>query len=281
MRQHVRNVVAVLLLVAVSLWACQKEISGNGNKGATQQVSLYLTDDPALFDSVLIDIQAVRVKLDTCTLSDDDDDDNDDDDSCYVWHTLTIQPGKYDLLRLRNGVDTLLAQGTIPAGKIKKVKLVLGTGHYLVKDGIRYPLNLMPGNRTEVEIKLRDSDWDDFASGRRRIWLDFDVARSIVKIRDGQFYLAPVLRPFTIKKTGSIEGEVVPREATPVISVYNSGDTAYAIPDKDGDFKIRGLKEGTYSLFVNASNGYRDTTINNIVVKAGKETELKKITLQK
>jgi len=63
--------------------------------------------------------------------------------------------------------------------------------------------------------------------------------------------------------------------------VYNSGDTAYAIPDKDGDFKIRGLKEGTYSLFVNASNGYRDTTINNIVVKAGKETELKKITLQK
>jgi len=132
-----------------------------------------------------------------------------------------------------------------------------------------------------VEIKLRDSDWDNFANGRRRIWLDFDVARSIVKVRDGQFYLVPVLRPFTIKKTGSIEGEVVPREAMPVISVYNSADTAYAIPDKDGDFKIRGLKEGTYSLFVNASNGYRDTTINNIEVKPGKETELRKITLRK
>lgn len=278
---------ALLLLMAFTLWACQKEISNNqpAARGGTQQVSIYLTDDPGLFDSVLINIQSVRVKIDTCDSDDDDDDrsddDDDDDDSCYVWRTLAIQPGFYDLLRLRNGVDTLLAQGQIPYGEIEKVKLVLGTGHYLVKDGVRYPLNMMPGRRNEVELKLKGKDWDDFANRRRRIWLDFDVARSIIKVRDGQFFLLPVLRPFVLARTGGIEGEVKPRDAQAVISVYNDKDTAFAIPDKDGDFKVRGLAPGRYSVFFNASNGFRDTTLQNIEVRSGKDTELRPITLRR
>jgi len=61
MQMKIRNVAAVVLLLVVSLWACQKEISDTGNT-PTQQVSLYLTDDPAVFDSVLIDIQAVHIE---------------------------------------------------------------------------------------------------------------------------------------------------------------------------------------------------------------------------
>jgi hypothetical protein len=268
------------------LLACQKEIA-NESKGVapTQQLSIFLTDDPALFDSVVVDIQSVKVKLDTCSSNDDDDDNNmnhdDDDDSCYVWYTLNIQPGKYDLLRLRNGVDTLLAQGSIPSGEVKKIKIVLGTGHYLVKDGIKYPLNLKPGSSNEIEIKMKHDDWDDHGNGRRKMWIDFDVARSIIKVRDGQFYLLPVLRPFVMKKTGSIKGKVLPKDAMSVLSMYNQTDTAYAIPDKDGEFKIRGLKEGEYTLFVNASNGYRDTTLQNIQIRTEKETKLDTILLKK
>jgi hypothetical protein len=114
------------------------------------------------------------------------------------------------------------------------------------------------------------------------LWLDFDVARSIIRLYNGQFYLKPVFHFYTISSTGAIEGSVLPRDAAPVISVYKSTDTAYAIPWKDeGSFKIRGLKEGSYTLFVNASNGYRDTTLTNITVTAGKETEIGKITLHK
>ena len=43
---------------------------------------------------------------------------------------------------------------------------------------------------------------------------------------------------------------------------------------------MRGLKDGTYSLFVNGSNNYKDTTINNIVVQAPKNTNVGVIELK-
>ncbi|OQP56350.1 carboxypeptidase-like regulatory domain-containing protein [Niastella populi] len=56
---------------------------------------------------------------------------------------------------------------------------------------------------------------------------------------------------------------------------------AYAFPWRDGRFKVRGLDSGIYSVFVNAGNGYQDTTINNVSVTVGKETDLGTITLHK
>lgn len=275
-----------LALLAFFIWACQKELSGDVSKQASkQQLNLFLTDDPALFDSVLIDIQAVRVRVDTCSSSGQDDNgasgNLDDDDSCEIWLNLTIRPGLYNLLQLRNGIDTLLASGSVPAGKVEKVRILIGNNSYLVKDSIRYPLHLPVGNKAEIELKMKGDDWDHFGGNSSRVWLDFDVARSIVKVRNGQFYLIPVIRPFVVKKTGVLEGKVQPMAALPVISVYNSSDTAYAIPDKNGSFKIRGLKEGSYTMFVNASNGYADTTLNNLSVLAGRETKLNTINLHK
>jgi hypothetical protein len=46
-------------------------------------------------------------------------------------------------------------------------------------------------------------------------------------------------------------------------------------------FIIRGLKDGSYSVFVNASNGYADTTITNVVVSKTREAQLGLITLRK
>ncbi|MFX7640551.1 hypothetical protein ABTJ59_19820, partial [Acinetobacter baumannii] len=62
---------------------------------------------------------------------------------------------------------------------------------------------------------------------------------------------------------------------------FNNTDTAYALPNREGEFRLRGLKEGTYSAFFNASNGYKDTTITNIVVSKTKEANLGTITLRK
>ena len=276
------------MVSVVLLYACQKELSQDGAAPGQQKISLFLTDDPGIFDSVVVDIRSVKVKVDTCSQSTDDDDekdddghDDDDDDSCEVWHNLQVNPGKYDLLSLRNGVDTLLATGNVPAGDVEKVIIELGTGHYLVKDSIRYPLNLMPGRKPFITVKLKDEHWDQVSIRNSRIWLDFDVARSIVQGRNNQFYLLPVIRPFSVKKTASLEGTVLPREAAAVVSLFNATDTAFALPERDGEFKIRGLKPGSYTLFVNAGNGYRDTTINNIVLESGKEREIPTIRLRK
>lgn len=282
-------------LTAIIFFTCSKERSLSPSRGQ-QHVSIYLTDDPGLFDHVFVDIQSVSVLVDTCAQmgSHDEDDDHDGDhdedddhdgdhhagDSCNVWKPLVINPGVYDLLTLTNGNDTLLASGNIPAGRIEKIKITLGTNNSLVKDSTTYPLNLFPGQNT-ITIKLRGDEFDQYLAGHLRVWLDFDVARSIVVVNNNQFFLRPFMRLFVISNTGSIEGQVGPRAAFAVVSVFNSTDTAYAIPNRDeGQFKVRGLKPGTYSVFFNGSNGYRDTTINNINVTAGHETELGRITLR-
>lgn len=283
---------------AVIVAGCSKEPSNADGPIPTgkQQVSLYLTDDPGYFDHVYVDIRSVEVQVDTCKNSsfgiDDDDDRNDRGggwgnwggrDSCKAWENLQIQAGVYDLLTLRNGVDTLLAQGTVSEGKVKQIKIRIGTNNSLEKDNVKYPLSL-PGSDTGmvVVLKLRGDEWEKYSSGRYRLWLDFDVQRSIIQVRNNTFYLRPVLKWFIVNTTSALQGTVLPREAYAVISVYNnSGDTAYALPERDGGFKVRGLPAGNYNVFVNASNGYQDTTLTNVTLSAGKTKAVGKIVLHK
>ncbi|HVZ56057.1 MAG TPA: DUF4382 domain-containing protein [Chitinophagaceae bacterium] len=273
-----------LVGLAALLASCSKDQSGKVPAGQ-QNVSLYLSDDPGLFDKVLIDIQSVRVLVDTSSADSTDhhrhDCDFDDNrDTSVVWENLSIRPGVYDLLSLRNGTDTLLASGNIPQGKIRRIKITLGPDNSLVKDSVTYPLHLFPGDSV-LTIKLVGNEFDEYLAGHMQLWLDFNIGKSIIRVRDGQFYLRPYIRLFVTKATGAIAGIVTPWDAYPVISVYNDKDTAYAIPWADGRFKVRGLDPGTYTVFVNASNGYQDTTITGVTVTAREVNELGKITLHK
>lgn len=286
---------SIMLLVSVSTigyYSCKKDVSASSP--AQQKVSLYLTDDPGFFDKVLIDIQSVALLTDTCSKHDDwEDEDHDRDHDhdgdehpekkshCVIWDSLQIRAGVYDLLTLSNGVDTMLATGSIPKGNIKLIRIGLGNGSALVKNGITYPLNLFPGSKNYVYIKLHGNEWDEFENGHSRLWLDFDISRSVVQVHDGAFYLRPVFHWFTKKSTGAVKGRALPMDAYPVISVYSGSDTTYALPNREGQFKVHGLKDGTYGVFINASNGYKDTTISNVTVKAGKEADLGTINLHK
>ena len=276
-----------LFLVAITgvivFYACSKNDSvENVIPPGKQQLSLYLTDGPDIFDEVNIDIKSVKVLVDTCDKTRGYRNwDHDKDDSCLVWDSLDIAPGVYDLLTLRNGVDTLFATGVIPEGRIKKIKIELGTNHSLVKDSVTYPLNFPPGWSPTITLKLFGHECDEYRPGHLRLWLDFDINRSIIRVRNGLFWLKPVIHMFILKTTGSIEGRVLPDDANSVITVYNDMDTAYALPFRNGKFKVRGLEEGDYSVFINAGNGYQDTTITGVSVEKGKETKLETITLHK
>jgi hypothetical protein len=262
--------------------------------GAGQQrLSIYFADNPGYFDNVFLDIRKVEVLVDTCTNTDDDgnwgddyhrcwwwEDRRDDKDTCQVWDSLGIRAGVYDILSLRNGTDTLLGDGIVPKGKVKKIRITLGDNNYLVKDSTTYPLK-SPSGQVRIVIQVRHSEWEEFSDDNFRLWLDFDVDRSIIQTRQGQFILRPVIHVFTLKQTGSISGKVTPWDAYPVVTVYNGEDTSYALPWKDGEYKLRGLKAGTYNVFVNASNGYRDTTITGITVSRGENTKVDGIKLSK
>lgn len=283
-----------LLLLAFVFHACQKDNSASMSPGQGQQrLNIYLADNPGYFDNVFLDIRKVEVLVDTCTTTRDDDNWGDDyhrcwwwedrrdgKDSCQVWDSLGIRSGVYDVLALRNGTDTLLGDGIVPAGKVKKIMITLGDNNYLVKDSISYPLKSVSG-QVKLVIQVRHSEWEEYSDDNFRLWLDFDIDRSIVQTRGGQFLLRPVIHVFTVKQTGSVSGKVSPRQAYPVVTVYNSEDTAYALPWQNGEYKVRGLKTGTYNVFVNASNGYKDTTITGVKVERGDNTKVQEIELHK
>ncbi len=275
-----------LSIIAI-LSACQKQVETTGTEQQARNLSVYLTDDPCQYDSVFIDIRFVEVKMDTSSKQGDDhhgdndndaDDDHQHNDAYGKWDTLVIRPGIYNILKLRNGIDTLLATGNIPAGAIRKIRITLGTNNSVVKNGITYPLNLLAGQTNYVYVKIHKECEDEIAVGQSAIWLDFDVCESI-KFRDGRYYLKPFLKVFSMKQFGKIEGKVFPRAALPFVKVFNAVDSASAIPENDGKYKISGLREGIYTIKFIGSNGYFDTTITNIQVRKGKETELPNITL--
>jgi hypothetical protein len=280
--------VTCLFTFSLFFYACQKEVSSDENNipPGNTKFSIYLTDGPTDYQKVLIDIQRIAVKLDTCQRNHDDnhnypgcDDDHDQMNSrCEIWDTLDIRPGIYDLLTLRNGLDTLLASGFILNGKIERIKFTLGTNNSVVVDSVSHPLQLV-NNQNYVFVDIRRNHLDSLSSNNFQLFLDFNLSRSIW-YANGKYWLKPFLKPFGSHTTGSIEGKIRPVHSYGVIvKAYNATDTTYALPWNQGEFKIRGLKEGVYNLFVDGINGYKDTTITNITVTRNKETDLNTITL--
>ena len=280
----------LFLSLSIFLAACQKDTTGDmkGSSNNARQLSVYLTDDPCNFDSVFVDIRYVEVKIDTVRSHMDDDhhgdndDDGDDDqhhnDSFGKWDTLAITPGVYNIMKLRNGIDTLLGTATIPAGSIRKIRVTLGTNNRVVVNGVSRPLNLLAGSSNYVYIKIHKEDEDDDDNTHTSLWLDFNVCESI-KLINGQYYLKPVLKPFGKKNYGEIKGKVLPSVAHPFVIARSGSDSATAIPENDGKYKIRGLRQGTYSVTFKATGGYRDSTLTNIQVQKNKETEIPTVTL--
>ena len=307
MKQTLRKLILpfTIVFLITLFYACQKDgflspVAGGSIPAGQAKLSIFLTDGPLDFQKVLVDIQSIDVKVDTCHHFGDPDDDNtghhDDGDHhdgdhgnddhhdsashCDVWTALQIHPGVYDLLKLRNGVDTLLASSFVPQGKIIQVKITLGPKDSIMADSITRPLKIRD-NQNFVLINIRNEHLDSIAPNNFQLVLDFDLGKSI-RFENGIYWLKPVLKAFSPKNTGEIEGKVRPEDSFGMIKAFNSTDTAFALPDYDeGEFKIRGLKEGTYSVFVDGINGYQDTTISNVKVKKGKETDLGKIILHK
>lgn len=279
----------VLLIAALFFIAsCNKENSLNTD--GKQRVTIRINDHPAEgLTNVWVDVRYVEVKVDTTAGNrndddyDDDDDEDDDDKDCDrygTWDTVKITPGIYDMLRFRNGLDTLLATGFVNSGTIHKIRITLGNQNEISKDSgvTRIPLSIC-NRKPYVYVKLKDEEHTEIVNGEVRIQLDFDIARSI-SYRDGKYCLQPYIKAYSKNKTGSVEGEVWPRAANAMPMLFNSTDTAYAMPDDDGEFEMEGVKPGTYSLRFNPAANYRDTLLTGIIVKAGEETELRKIELK-
>lgn len=262
---------AILSLFSFILFACQKEVNKNGSPSA---VTIYLTDHQTpVFDSVFIDIQKMEVKVEDDSLSNDG------------WVPLSIRPGIYNVLRFRNGLDTLFASGTLPNNRIRKIRMTLGTQNSVMRNGQSIALKVKENDRAVV-LNLENSNFDVLSSGQVMFWIDFDAGNSIQVDNSGSgnnngFVLKAHLKAFTHHNSGRIEGKVLPAAADPVVKAIIGNDTATAIPERsEGEYKIVGLNEGTYKIIFEGHNGYLDTIIDNVVVRVNEDTHLPVITLK-
>ncbi len=279
---------AIIALLSLLFFACKKNVTPVASSLAPRQVGLYLTDDPCQYDSVFIDIKYVEIKIDTSQhMNDDNYGDNEDDhmedhhhhDQFGYWDTLTIRPGVYNILKLRNGIDTLLGTVNIPTAKIRKVRLTLGSNNSVVISDVSYPLQQFNEGNNYEYIKVNQEDEDNkYHPGQTSMWLDFNVCKSIIS-HNGNYYLKPSLSIFSMHNTGGIEGKVLPFASRPYITLWNDTDTATAKPEEEGEYKIRGLNAGTYSIMFQGSFGYKDTTLTGIQVTNGHAVQIPLITL--
>lgn len=159
---------AVLLLAA-----CDKDERGESN------IMIRLTDAPAAYQQVNVDIQKVRAHVV-------------DNNGNGTWHDLNTNAGIYDLLTLQNGIDTTLADFTaIPAGSISQMRLVLGPNNTVMADSVMHSLKVPSGEQSGVKL---NGNIQANANQTLVILLDFDAHESVVEGGNGEFHLKPVIK---------------------------------------------------------------------------------------
>lgn len=282
-----------LALAALVTIGCSKNgmNASNSLPPGKSQVSISLMDAPAAYTKVLVDIRSVAILVDTSTTQMDDDDPRQwnfgwfgrgrtERDSSLVWDTLTVTPGIYDLVRLRNGVDTLLATGTYPSGKLLKIRIELGPRDTVYTDSVSaHPLNVL-GHDGTITINVRREHVQLTGSNTFQVWIDFNINRSIWRVHD-QYFLKPWVITFNDHDCAKIQGRVIPEHAGALVEAIRNTDTLYTIPNEDGFYKFRGVSAGTYDLTFKGRNGYLDSTITGIVVDSMKVTKVPDMVLHK
>jgi hypothetical protein len=238
----------------------RNEKSGSG----TAQLQVYLTDDPAAYDQIIIDVQDVQINLSS--------------DTSGGWQSLsTVAAGHYDLKKLVNDDDTLLAKSDIPTGTIQQLRLVLGPDNYIVIGGTRYPLETPSAQQSGLKLNIHQQVT---AGILYTMTLDFDAARSIVKTGNNKYILKPVIRTVFTAAGGSIKGVVTPTTFQTTVSAIQGTDTFSTFTGATGGYLIKGLPAGSYTLrFVPGDTTYLVDSRTGISVTTGTVTTVDTVRL--
>ena len=158
---------ALALISSTLFIACNKD-------AGTSTLHIRLTDAPAAYDEVNVDLKEVIVNF---------------SDDSTGWVTLQTKDTIYNLLGLQNGLDTLVASGTVPANTVKEVRLILGDNNTIKVNGQLYPLTIPSGSTSGLKIKVNKK----LNATLETMVLDFDAGASVTDEADG-YKLRPVIR---------------------------------------------------------------------------------------
>jgi hypothetical protein len=190
-----------------------------------------------------------------------------------------VKKGTYDLLKLVNDDDTLLADAELNTGRVEQIRLILGSENYVKLKGQTDSIKLTTPSAQQSGLKLNIHQ--DVKSGvLYKLLLDFDVAKSVHQTGNGKYMLKPVIRTILDAIGGSIKGYVKPNTFQTSVLAIQGSDTVASTYTDNGNYLIKGLGAGSYDLhFIPTDTSYDNQTKAGIGVTVGNVTTVDTVTL--
>ena len=141
---------------------------------ANARLKVYLTDSPAVYQQVNVDVIGVSVHSNQ-----------------NGWVQLAnVNMGIYNLIAF-NDTDTLIAGGLIDSGRITQVRLILdSTGNSVMADSVMYPLKTPSAYQSGLKLQVNRVLAND---STYYIVLDFNAGKSVVNTGSNTYILKPVI----------------------------------------------------------------------------------------
>jgi hypothetical protein len=164
----------IIGIAAAAFSSCKKE-----EEAGTGSIMVRMTDAPAAYQQVNVDIQQVEVHLVPASGN-------------GQWISLPTKAGIYDLLTLQNGIDTsIVALTQLPTGKITQMRLILGPNNSVMENNVVSPLTVPSGSQTGIKIP---GPIPVIANSTLSVLIDFDAAKSVSQQGNGDYQMKPVIQ---------------------------------------------------------------------------------------
>lgn len=246
-------------LIAIAVVSCKKENVAPG-KGTFK---VRMTDSPGDYEALNVQLVSVEAFSESSG-----------------WVSLNSETQSFDVLELTNGYERVVAHNSsVDAGIYTLLRLKFGASNSL-----KYLNETSIGGASAVISVSTDLQWvgprevtiaineQVSESANAEVLLDFNVAESIIE--DAEMYiLEPVITEMQNILTG-IEGSVH-GSMNAMIEASNGFFSTSTYMDASGEFLIRGLDDGIYTLSVmpcaeDVANGApREHRIEGVVVVDG------------
>ena len=251
------KIITGLIMLTALITSCNKETANPATSGA-YPYSVRMTDAPALYDQVNIDVQGVVVTgSDGQTVS------------------LNTHQGIYNLLDFTNGNETTIASGTLADANVEQVRLILGSNNSVVVNGVSYPLSTPSAEQSGLKLQVHQTLEAGTSSS---VLLDFDASKSIVAEGNGTFTLKPVIRSVDASISGSVSGSISPSSTIALVTAtsISTNATFNSFSRGTGHFMIMGVPSGEYTVTITPlfPLNLSAVTENNIKVTAGSTTDI-------
>lgn len=241
--------VLCVVLVGLVMFGCKK------GSDATYPYAIRMTDAPGPYNAVFVDLQGVEIT-----------------GANGKTVVLNVNRGIYNLLNFSNGLDTLIATGTLVDANVSQIHLILGSNNSVVVNNVSYPLSTPSAEQSGLKLQVNQTLQ---AGVLYSVLLDFDANKSIVLQGNGSYSLKPVIRTIETPLTGAIKGSVTPVGVLAyVTATLNSSLSFSSNVTSTGKFLVMGLVPGLYSVTVSPAIPYVAVTRNNVSVSLGVTTDL-------